>query len=344
MSFTSEELRELLINRFMRVQPSQIINDSINDSNIDLDLPMDTHTPTNTTQDIDIIPHYKYLSEPSFALNISSDISPSDEYTIIPCVYIMNMDLQIPFLQYMFMYDTDSEYNFINFTLDNTNINTIRENESKIQIVEENDTKITMNDEIHHEIIHQCSKNLQENNIIDTELDNNQYRGYIKQDDNKLYIFIDCTNIKMNKVNNINFALMDEIINKKNILGYNINPEIIKLFEDNEILTIITDINNTPTILPLVAYICKINQHDMYQNIYTTDGENDIYLNEIIGFDDNDEAIFTFSLEPINKVYNNINRYALLKTEDNYKVIEQSNINNVDIYSVNSTDMFVKIR
>ena len=256
----------------------------------------------------------------------------------------MNTDLQIPFLQYIGIYDTESEYNFINFPLDNTSINIIRENESKIQFVEENDTKPTMNYEIQHEIIHQCSQILQENKMIETDLDNNQYRGYIKQDDNKIYIFIDCTNQQINIVDNIELALIDEIIGKSNILGHNINPDIIELFKNNVFINSITDINDTPTISPIVVYICKLNQHDMYENVYTTDDNKTISLSEIIDFDDNDEAIFTFSLEPINKIYNNINRYALFKTEDNYNVIEQTNINNVDIYSVDTIDMFVNLK
>jgi hypothetical protein len=342
MSFTENELRELLIARFMRVQHSQIHVD-YTDSNIDLDLPMVVHptTPTNAPQYIDIITHYKYLAESSLSLDISNALESDDEYTIIPCVYMMNTDLQTPFLQYIVMYDYESEYNFLNFTLDNTNINIIRENESKIQIVEENDTIPTLNDEIQHEIIYQCSQLLQEKKIIDTELYNNKYRGYIKQDDNKLYIFFDCTNDRFNIVDNIEFALIDEIISKENLLGHSINPDIIELFKTNVFLNTITDINDTPTISPVVAYMCKLNEQNMYENIYATDKTISLINNS--GFDDNDDDIFTFSLEPINKIYNNINRYALFKTEDNYNVIEQSNINNEVVYSFDSIDMFVNI-
>jgi hypothetical protein len=332
MSFTETELREILIKQFM--ETSILSSNTEINTNINLELPPPSGIPqsgiNNNEPEIEMNTHFTYLADSQLSKEFNIDTLSSDT-TIILCCYSVNTDISIPFLQYLVIQNDNNEYSFPKTILNIKNINTIRENSNKIQDIEEN---VSINDEINDEILNQCSLLITQN--IETEL-NDEYRGYIQQANN-LYVFIDCTNIMFNDNINIKYAIIDEIINKQQILGGDINRELIELF-NNPIITNITDINRNIIPYPIIGYICNKNEHGVYANNYTSNNQTTSLINSSI-YDDNYEDLYVFSLEPINKDYNNINKYALFKTENNNVVIEQNNTAEI-LYGFNSNNNFI---
>lgn len=120
------------------------------------------------------------------------------------------------------------------------------------------------------------------NNII---LDNNfEYKGYHYYKNN-IYLFFDFTNCKL-QANNIYKksiiwpALIDEIINKKNVCNIKINLAVIDFFNNNLDFTILKDKNNKIYEIPSIVYIGKEESKANFTYVFGASKPDD---NELFG-------------------------------------------------------------
>jgi hypothetical protein len=348
--YTIDELREELILRFMKNAASEIRE---NDDDIDLSLPdIEPYNEISPSSNLGVISQSKYLTENQLLSDISIELEDlSIDYTLKLCIYHINNELPIPFLQYMCIKNETSKYDFPKIELNRDNINTIRENSTKIQEVDDNDD-ISISDEIHSEILEQCSQLLSQVTGSDNIDLVKEYRGYIKKS-NELYIFIDCTKII---IQNMTPVTINEIIEHKKLLDIEIENDIIELFNENAIITNILDNNNKPLLSPVIAYICKLNEQDEYENVYITDTSTLSLINPTIEIDDEtDDEFFIFSLEPLTNNYINISRYALYMIDVTDMVNQPTNTqltpyitidneqSDIKLYGVSSIDVFIRL-
>ena len=87
------------------------------------------------------------------------------------------------------------------------------------------------------------------------------FNGYYEYNNN-LYLFFDVTNCKINidytyKNSNVWVAILDEIINQKNICNIEICKEVIDFFIKNNEFCFLVDENNVNYEIPIVGYVSK---------------------------------------------------------------------------------------
>ena len=122
------------------------------------------------------------------------------------------------------------------------------------------------------------------------------FNGYYEYNNN-LYLFFDVTNCKINidytyKNSNVWVAILDEIINQKNICNIEICKEVIDFFIKNNEFCFLVDENNVNYEIPIVGYVSKEKSKTNFTYVF---GESARDKNSLLGsyfyFTDFDNAL-----------------------------------------------------
>uniref|UniRef100_A0A6C0J138 Uncharacterized protein n=1 Tax=viral metagenome TaxID=1070528 RepID=A0A6C0J138_9ZZZZ len=345
MTFTNEQQRKFIEQNFLN---NQITNNIIKDTtpdNMDIFIPdkkpsmYDINENTNDFKN-GRIQEFKYLDDailPSDIVLFSRDLTLN--YKIHLCLFTINQELDIPFLQFMFS-KNEAEYIFPSTDLNMDSFRTLNDDNS-IATTHDNDMEIDNNSSnVNNDFINQCKIFFEKvTNNTDTNIQN-IYRGFLEEDndDNEnmsenIYVFFDCTDITIDfehfKSQDYIFAVVDEI-NQEKIYNMNINKNILALFQNNKFVTELNTLDGEPILIPKIAYICNKNDDNEYINEYY----DDEYTMDIVSpqvnhnnFDD----IYLFSREPLNGEYKNIKRFALFYDENNVNEKESPKTENMDV-------------
>jgi len=117
------------------------------------------------------------------------------------------------------------------------------------------------------------------------------------------------------------WATLDEIMNKKLLLGQQIDDSVYELFTQNRFLSTITYASNKNVPTPVTVYLCKYNDNGELENVYYKDGENNKTSLSLIDYSVDHETfgvIYIFSSKPINNDFSNIKRYSLFIDDSLY--------------------------
>jgi hypothetical protein len=186
--------------------------------------------------------YYKYN-----ALDLLSqdyhEIQKNDINSIVLCIYSINNQGKFPFLEFGMTKNTNR------FLINNELFSMpsfIYDYESDIF----NQSKIILDNLFYLEL-----------NNSKLEKFNYDYKGYLI-DDNKLYLFIDCSKLnnqirQLNRNTNLWFLLADEIVNHKKSCNFQINKETTDFFIKNINFLFINDEENKEYEIPIVAYVGK---------------------------------------------------------------------------------------
>jgi hypothetical protein len=102
-----------------------------------------------------------------------------------------------------------------------------------------------------------------------------------KTKENSLYAFFDIDELDLEKTEHKRiWVILDEIVNKKKVLGFAIEPSIIPLFSDSYGLSILLDKEGYKSELPYIMYLCK-KEGDSYENVYNDNPEENPYEERI---------------------------------------------------------------
>ena len=330
MSYTNEQQRIFIEKHFLN---NNIVNHIPNREQDGFNIFVPSKTPSmydniqRNTQPI--AKSYKYLDD----MMLSNDLVlfPRDlslDYKIHLCLFSINTDLNMPFLQFMFS-KNESQYTFPTFDLDMKNIQTPRVVQPSSQELtsdddsdeDSDDDNVHINTEFLNQSVGFFHKYVKPTDDIDSK---SKYRGFIEDTDNtELYVFFDCTGLHVDKDDEFKkydllFAIIDEI-NKGKINDIPINDNDIKLFKNNPFVTEINTINGEPIDTPIISYICTKNDTNNYINEYN-DEENmggSISLIPPQITHDKYGNVYVFSPNAISEDYNNIKRFALFYTDVN---------------------------
>lgn len=108
-----------------------------------------------------------------------------------------------------------------------------------------------------------------------------KFVGFFERNNN-LYLFFDLTENKIQLHNNstVQFALIDEIVNHKNICNVTINEFVVQLFQKNQDLCFLIDDTNLTYDIPIVGFTSKPDTRLNYTYIF---GQTKCNKNEILG-------------------------------------------------------------
>jgi hypothetical protein len=346
MTFTNEQQRKFIEQNFLNNQiTNNIIKDTTPDNNMDIFMPdkkpsmYDINENTNDFKN-SRIQEFKYLDDailPSDIVLFSRDLTLN--YKIHLCLFTINQELDIPFLQFMFS-KNEVEYIFPSTDLNMDSFRALNDDNS-IVTTDDNDMEIdNKSGNVNDNFINQCKMFFEKvTNNTDTNIQA-IYRGFLEEDNDdtenmseNIYVFFDCTDITIDfehfKSQDYIFAIVDEI-NKEKIYNMNINKNILALFQNNKFVTELNTLDGEPILIPKIAYICNKNEDNEYINEYY----DDEYTMDIVSpqvnhnnFDD----IYLFSREPLNGEYKNIKRFALFYDENNINEKETTKTENMDV-------------
>jgi hypothetical protein len=168
-------------------------------------------------------------------------------WTIYFCIFQVNDTCKEPFLEYLLEKNPSTgKYHFPSITLE-----TIKgeSNETLFQ---------TKCDE---RIISQAS-------LDDTDSLRTHYRGFLENEDKNtgskedcLYVFYDMTHVEFRRTENQQWAIMDELINERKVLGTEIDLAVFTLFYSHPHLISLVNERGDRVSLPICLYLCeKIDQ------------------------------------------------------------------------------------
>lgn len=272
---TQPEIETLINDKFMKKIHSTSVTYEINKPDVynttsykeDLD---DTETTTS-------LPSYHYLDDESLDKVIDPNVNTEYHYVLYNLVDAASK----PFVKFL-MYNSNNVIKFPNEKIETENIDetsdsdesdaesdnilpfTDDDGDSSVDLlnisesVSEGDVYLT----------EQCSRYIEKNFGIDYEIVDEKYKGYIKVDD-KLYIFIDASNIVVNLHENeiFSWVIIDEIVNKKLSNNIPICNNVIGLFSSNNRIKNIYNENNDIIEYPICVYICKNEGDSSYANV-----------------------------------------------------------------------------
>jgi hypothetical protein len=197
--------------------------------------------------------YYNYMAN-QLLVKDSSIISDVDQYSHINlCVYSINTSGKYPFIQYLLTNDGFNNLNLPVLPAYSTFNKDTLQSYSKVFLsgILKTDNFETFNSQI-------------------------DFNGFYEFK-NTLYLFFDVTKCVLNLDDTysdsfIRFALIDEIINRRNVCNIPVDNNVFNFFSQNYSFNFIYDINNEPYEIPIVGYVGKSTPEKL--NFVYTFGES----------------------------------------------------------------------
>jgi hypothetical protein len=253
---------------------------------------------------------YVYLNDNILSNETGSKRDYDISYNLHVCLFAVNQELPIPFLEYMFIQSND-HYMFPMAAMETNKFNQIRVASLSDDIDEDEQTT--------DELLRQCSQLLKTYISIDGVNMDDIYRGFLEDDNQNIYAFFDgsAVNRSPSVGQIIDVALITDIMSGY-LLGRPINPHCLHVFKINPFIRDIKDQDRQIVPRPVSAYPCKETEDGKYENIYySEDDDVSTKMSVLIAPVNHEEygSLFLFTLEPINATYNRIQRFALFSGE-----------------------------
>jgi len=223
MLYTLIELRQRLINTFLNNSNS---NQSTDDK-IDLSLPnaeYKNQSKSTMSTDLGIYP-YKYLTEAQLSTNFSEKLQDdSIDYTIKLCIYNINDEILIPFVQYLCISPMSDTYDFPQVQLNMQNIEEIIIDSTKIQPF--NDDTDSNEDDDEDDVESNSDEDDVESNSDEDDVESNSDDDDVKSssDDDDVESNSDDDDVKSNSDDDVKSSSDDDDV-ESNSDDYNINSD-----------------------------------------------------------------------------------------------------------------------
>lgn len=227
---------------------------------------------TSGIEDLQNSTTYYYLDHDNGSLHYDFGLleeadDVTKDYVIHLCCFKINELGPYPFIMYLLQLDGEV-FKFPQFQFRSS---------STIEIDEE-ETEMTPR---HMEFQNECMKRVLE--FI--KLDRNQgdidkiYKGFMEEkygNINHLYAFFDISEFELvSKISPLRreWATIDELAFRNNLLGYKIDDHITSMFSKNESIQYISKNRSENMKTPIIMYLCKANENGTYENLYYDDDE-----------------------------------------------------------------------
>lgn len=273
--------------------------------------------------DIDIIDQYYFLKENNNPLAQTfgefNNTENNKEYNIFLCIYRVNTDCKIPFVEFLVDIDDVPQFpNVSNFSC--PNIIEVNNNEP----VEEHNTYF----------MNKCLTKLLEvlklYEIFGIELLKKMYKGFVEQDDSNIFVVFECLpETDFYPTNNVQWIILDEILFKKTINKKKIDPLLGLFFEKQVYMTELytDDTYQHQYPLPSLMYLCGKDQNS--SKYYTVAKELLIDLT-ILGVSWLGDCYY-FSSQIINDIEEPYQKYAVFTDKSIYILRDISKITEIQI-------------
>ena len=249
-----------------------------------------------------------------YEYGLCEDFSMSNAIVNVHIIlYSINMDGDVPFLKFLLeLYGEQFDFPHFDFTCP-SNVNNPSSfvgwiwdslSGKKREEIPEEKEEDEGESAGHVYFVNECLKRIM--TMVDMSDHSNpnllktMYKGFMKDKTkpNSVYAFFDIDELDLEETEHKRvWVILDEIINKKKVLGFAVEPSIIPLFSDSYGLSILLDKDGFKSELPYVLYLCK-KEGDAYVNVYNEKPEETPYeermTHPIFG------KFYFFSTKPLN--------------------------------------------
>lgn len=288
--------RELIKSKFLKKTRTFVVNstpdiDYIDEPIIDL---YDVQSQPSVGE-----PLYDYLVDDPLSKEYNEDEIQNNNIFI--CMYKKNTGLVLPYVTY-YLIETANILQFpnLNFTEpgeddsddDNNNDDVIQPQDVHLESDEENTDNMNSGENINDEekpaisggvddiLFNQCSQYIQNISEKGSNLSYEQYKGFIKSEEEDIYCFLDITDIIINDENLPQFTscIIDEIVRSNQRKGLPIIDNINKMFKNETIIRHLVDQNDVLIHNPIIVYLCENINDEIVNSVYETENSQTVSL------------------------------------------------------------------
>ena len=311
----------------MNAPSNKHLETAINESNNDLDTNPNLQEEVIIRQQDDNVT-FTYLENDTLSNNVEYERDYYQDYQMHLCLYKVDTTMRLPFLKYLVK--KEEQYVFPNQKM---------EMRPLIDSVNRNSDQPV--DTVFMQQIHAFYKD-----ITKKDIDHSKYKGYIENDKNDLFIFIDTSNDMINYEREYEYIIIDEILNTGIVRNTNINKRIIDLFKNNVFLQTIRTEQILKTQFPKIGYIIKQDETGNQMNLFKKDNKDTMLVFPKI-YHQQYHYIYLFSsiplsVENINKLY----RFAcFVENFDNDEKMDNQVFeeNDIQYYALKNMDLFTEL-
>ncbi len=332
MSFLKEnEYKKFIQDNFMnQASTKHLENQTTNDSIHENDNTDYTHEEfiekevKNNDESLD----FSYIDNETLSNLVEYERDYFKNYKMHLCLYKIDATLRLPFIKYIFK--KEDKYIFPNKPIEMRNM---------IDSVSKN------NDESVDSIFYNQVQQLY-NEVTNMELVKEKYRGFLENENDDVYVFIDISEEIFDFSNEYEYLIIDEILNTGIVKNVNIDTNIIQLFKNNLFLQRLKTFEGIKVQFPKIGYICTLNNEGEYKNVLKQNEESILLLYPKVNLEKTKNS-YLFSAIPLSvENMNLLYRFACFienfdgdENMDN-EIFEE---NDVQYYVLKSNDLFTML-
>lgn len=211
---------------------------------------------------------FKYLEKDSLSLDIEYKRDYLKQYTLHLCLYEVVQTIRLPYIQYLFSKNTT--YEFPNIEMNMRPFIEINEGKYGIAPSSEDTEETADISLIDEEFISQIKSFFEKQTGTTLNLDT-MYKGFLEDKNNNIFVFVDMSSESFSKIDTMEYAIIDEIINTGNIRDLTISTIAINMFKQYEFLHYLTTKEGIKVQFPKIGYICDETENHEYVNLFKSD-------------------------------------------------------------------------
>ena len=269
------------------------------------------------------------LENDTLSNNIEYERDYYKDYRLHLCLYKVDTTLRLPFLKYLVK--KEEQYIFPN---------KLMEMKPMIDSISRN------NDEPIDSLFMQQIKVFYQE-LTSNELITAKYKGYIENEKNDIFVFIDISNMNIETSFDCEFIIMDEILNTGIVRNTSIDKLITELFKANVFLQTLRTEKVLKVQFPKIGYIIQEDKDGNYKNVISTNKAEDILIYPKINHKSYNNT-YLFSAIPLSvENIDNLFRFAcFIENFDNDQNVTDNIVfeeNDVQFYAIKTIDLFKQI-
>ena len=243
----------------------------------------------------DTLFRYKYINkEDNHLSQFFGDFIDTDKsYNIFVCIYKMNVDCKLPFLE--FLIDNNQSFPIINNFV-------CREGDNEEQNVD-----------FKNKCILEVLNRIKIDDIFGVELLEKMFKGFLKYNDDDIFVVFECPDYNRSISKDSKWSILAEIIDDQT---NDFDPIVKSFFIDNKFMTEIRNENDDVIPTPILLYLCT-DANIQSQSIVDTTMKHD-WLGDY----------YCFVSKPIDT---NTQKYAVFTENVKYILVDISTINEKQI-------------
>lgn len=268
---------------------------------------------------------FSYIDNETLSNMVEYDRDYFKDYKMHLCLYKIDTTLRLPFIKYILK--KEDTYIFPNKPIEMRNM---------IDSISKN------NDESVDSIFYNQVQYLY-NEITNKELIKEKYRGFLENEHDDVFVFIDISDKTFDLPNEYEYLIIDEILNTGTVKNVNIDKHIIQLFKDNIFLQRLKTFDEIRVQFPKIGYICTLNEEGAYKNVLKQNEESLLLLYPKVNLEKSKNGyLFSsipLSVENMNLLFRFVCFIENFEGEENMdnEIFEE---NDIQYYLLKSNDLF----